>query len=302
MEESSSHMNNLEIIIPTYNRASHLERTLNALKSSPFTRITVLDNASTDNTPDIVLNSEGIKYIRNPENIGAELNYCKAVEISEGPYVWILGDDDIYCWEYGVKIDECVIEEILRNSLDLILPGVCFDNIEAFGLLSLRKDLLNNKHPLYYPLSFAPSLIFRRSLYKNHFLEEAKILATQGNLLPMIPFVDYLIQHNTLAWVSSTKTIDKGPRHGYSSMKALVDWILVSKSHNVLYESEMMEEMFGGFKWFKTILASLLTDKSSLKKEQFKKLCSLFPKARLFSPLIPLIPSNNLLSTYDGNR
>ena len=49
-------MDNLEIIVITYNRAELLGTTLDRLAASPFStcRITVLNNASTDHTQQVV--------------------------------------------------------------------------------------------------------------------------------------------------------------------------------------------------------------------------------------------------------
>ncbi len=77
----------LQIVIPTYNRAAVLPETLNYLVQSirmhqlmSKVRIVVLDNASTDSTPDIEIKAFAdcrIQYIRNSYNIGVEKNVYK---------------------------------------------------------------------------------------------------------------------------------------------------------------------------------------------------------------------------------
>lgn len=60
--------------------------------------ILILDNASTDETRDVVkkyAEHKFLKYIKNDENIGADNNFKKAISLSSGKYVWIFGDDDL---------------------------------------------------------------------------------------------------------------------------------------------------------------------------------------------------------------
>lgn len=94
----------LSIAIPTYNRAKFLDISLNSLCKSVRksgrndVEILILDNASTDETRDVVkkyAEHKFLKYIKNDENIGADNNFKKAISLSRGKYVWIFGDDDL---------------------------------------------------------------------------------------------------------------------------------------------------------------------------------------------------------------
>ena len=95
----------LSICIPTYNREQYLDETLasiiNQLKPDNVgnVEICISDNASTDNTAQIVAKykanpSINLVYSRNEKNLGADANYLKAVEIASGTYCWLLGSDD----------------------------------------------------------------------------------------------------------------------------------------------------------------------------------------------------------------
>lgn len=96
----------LSICIPTYNRAHHLvsalESILYQLKDAPElssqVEVVVSDNASIDNTKEVVLHYQSLIpkliYSRNEENLGPDLNVLRAVEHATGTYGWYLGDDD----------------------------------------------------------------------------------------------------------------------------------------------------------------------------------------------------------------
>ena len=95
----------LSITIPTYNRASYLNTCLKYLipqyvKRQDEVEIIICDNASTDNTREIVanyvMNGAKIKYLRNEQNLGYVGNQIKCIENASGKYTALLCDDDIY--------------------------------------------------------------------------------------------------------------------------------------------------------------------------------------------------------------
>lgn len=90
----------LSICIPTYNRASVLDLCIKSIVSQTGfdnrTEIVILDNASTDNTTEIVTiyskYYSNIKYYRNDENIGMEKNILKVLEYGNGKLLKLLND------------------------------------------------------------------------------------------------------------------------------------------------------------------------------------------------------------------
>ncbi len=106
----------LEISLITYNRAEDLKNTLNQLIDSPISvcDITILDNASTDNTEEIVNSFKDrlkLTYIKNNKNIGGNANIVRGFEIANKPYVWVLCDDDNYKWSAWPEIEKHIMEE-----------------------------------------------------------------------------------------------------------------------------------------------------------------------------------------------
>jgi glycosyltransferase involved in cell wall biosynthesis len=58
----------------------------------------VSDNCSTDGTRDVVRAAQanlGIKYSRNEQNLGVARNFLRVVDLAEGEFVWLIGDDDL---------------------------------------------------------------------------------------------------------------------------------------------------------------------------------------------------------------
>jgi len=93
-------MPKVSIIIPTYNRSHFLCTALDSALLQDYGNIEVIisDNASTDNTPEIIakyLGDPRIKYFRNEKNIGMYPNQRRALfEYASGDWALMLDDDD----------------------------------------------------------------------------------------------------------------------------------------------------------------------------------------------------------------
>lgn len=93
----------LTIAIPTYNRSEYLKRLLGSISNQIFDHssdieIIIFDNASTDNTRDVVntflKDVPSAKYILNESNLGMDGNFRKCFESASAKYFWMIGDDD----------------------------------------------------------------------------------------------------------------------------------------------------------------------------------------------------------------
>lgn len=90
------------IMIPTYNQAEFVaEAIASALAQTyPALEILVGDDASTDETPEIVarfLHDPRVRYVRQPRNLGRTANYrCLLHEHARGDFVVNLDGDDYY--------------------------------------------------------------------------------------------------------------------------------------------------------------------------------------------------------------
>jgi rhamnopyranosyl-N-acetylglucosaminyl-diphospho-decaprenol beta-1,3/1,4-galactofuranosyltransferase len=85
-------------VVVTYNRRDLLVQCLQCLldQSLPLERIYVIDNASTDGTPDVIPQHERIHYLRLPENLGGSYGFSKGVEhalAANHADLWLMDDD-----------------------------------------------------------------------------------------------------------------------------------------------------------------------------------------------------------------
>lgn len=106
----------LHIFIPTFNRERDLERTLGQILdvSSPVRNcaITVLDNSSCDSTVEVVeramANHPNLSLVTHPHNIGGNANICRAMELLDMEYYWIMGDDDLYDFGNWTEVEKAI--------------------------------------------------------------------------------------------------------------------------------------------------------------------------------------------------
>lgn len=104
-------MPKVSIIVPTYNRADYLKKSLESILKQEYTdfEIIVSDNLSTDNTAEVVraIGDPRIYYHCNDSNIGMARNYNMALDLARGEYIQFFSDDDIMlpgCLTNNVKI------------------------------------------------------------------------------------------------------------------------------------------------------------------------------------------------------
>ena len=91
------------VVIVTYNRASLLEECVEAVltQTAPYDYVVILDNASTDRTPELLTaweGREGFLILKEPENLGGAGGFCRALEAAMGTdadWFTIIDDDSI---------------------------------------------------------------------------------------------------------------------------------------------------------------------------------------------------------------
>lgn len=90
----------VSICIPIYNAQKTVRDTLNSILCQTYSNMEaiVIDNASQDNTRAILesFHDPRMKVYRNTENIGAERNWSRCLEVARGKYIAIFHADDIY--------------------------------------------------------------------------------------------------------------------------------------------------------------------------------------------------------------
>ena len=122
--ETSSTSSKITVIIPAYNEEENLPEVIKSVNTvlsglkTPYT-IIIMDNASTDATPEIVRQfqkeNSNIIGIRNPINLGRNNSLLTGLKhVSSGMVCFIDADN-----QYSAK-DICVLIEKIKNGADLV--------------------------------------------------------------------------------------------------------------------------------------------------------------------------------------
>jgi abequosyltransferase len=196
----------LTIAIPTFNRAVHLKRLLDALL--PMTEglgdrveLLVSDNASTDETPQVLTDAErvwpGLQVQRNATNIGGDGNIARSFQRARGTYVWIMGDDDIP----KVGFLPVLLDLLEHDAPDLVyapsewLPEV-LNARQGRPFDPKRRVTMNRTDFARYVnvwVTFISGMIVRRA----HAAERADIASFDGSLLIQLSWVLPALKHGT---------------------------------------------------------------------------------------------------------
>ena len=153
---------NLAIFLITYNRKDYMRRTLDSLisKVSPFRDcdITVLDNASTDGSSELIDRycqmKSNIHHIKHKVNIGGNGNITRGFELGatcDKEYFWVICDDDKFDFSNASEL-----VEKMRDKKDVIcVSDYCIQPDENYNA-SIEDTLIQ--------LTFVPAGIYKKSL------------------------------------------------------------------------------------------------------------------------------------------
>lgn len=200
------------ICIPTYNRASYLDLCIQSIVNqlTPETKslieITVSDNASDDNTEEIVNKYKDfvdIVYHRNEKNMGADYNYLKCAELSSGEYAMIMGSDDELA-EGGIAY---ILNEIKsgyeiylsdRIECDIEMQNPKIRHFTNYPLTKRLFDFKDNKDLIEYfsqvntlggVFSYLTSIIFKKSAWNNVVFDEKYIGTLYSHIFYLLSFI-----------------------------------------------------------------------------------------------------------------
>jgi glycosyltransferase involved in cell wall biosynthesis len=136
---SESHSSRASILMPTRNRAGWLRGGIAAALGQTFEdfRLLVFDNASTDETPDVVAGFDDprISYVRHEPDVGLVENHNRGLAAVESDYVIIVPDDDLMyptLLERTVDVlDRLPTAGMVHTAIDMLGPE---DQVMAAGV------------------------------------------------------------------------------------------------------------------------------------------------------------------------
>src|SRR5699024_10635905 len=173
MSRNSQNTPLVSVIIPSYNRATHISKALNSVYAQTYRPIEVLvvDDGSTDNSKEVIQSwgkkhdSEGfkIRYIYQ-ENAGAPAARNTGIENAKGKYLQFFDSDD-------ALIPEKLTTQITLMKKEKTTFCICdYSHVNVDG--SERQVMSNNKSVAEQIKAFKGEHtsigVFDRSLFKNN--------------------------------------------------------------------------------------------------------------------------------------
>lgn len=144
-------MKKLTICIPTYNRVSLLQDSLNSIITAiNYAKIEVdiiiSDNSSTDKTKEYCLSLINeypfISYYLNDENVN-ELNFYIAITRAQTDYVWLFSDDDLMNFK-----SISIVNKALFSGNNLIIGN--YDLYDSKLETEIKKNYFSIEKDLFY--------------------------------------------------------------------------------------------------------------------------------------------------------
>ena len=228
MNESTEIM--LSICIPTFNRHKLIAHTLDHLKWTLKTdikiEIIVSDNASGDKTEQVAQEKGRIfpyfRYIRQPQNIGANANFASVARLARGTFlIWLMDDDYL--------LPDVVLSEInyLSDHKDIVASHAaaqCWDD-DALSDRSFTYNL--EKSVIFEKKQIMDMLIF---LTSNQIFPEFGIYRTSDFV--KIVFETFSVYPNIL-WSIQALRYGKVRFHKNTFYRVVVNTPLKSHEENV---------------------------------------------------------------------
>lgn len=100
----------VSVMVPTYNRAHLIRRTLESCVQQTYTKIEIVvyDDGSTDNTHEIVesMNDRRIRYVKGAKNIGELPSRTELLKLARGEFgCWVDSDDMMNVWRVELQLE-----------------------------------------------------------------------------------------------------------------------------------------------------------------------------------------------------
>lgn len=234
----------LTIAIPTYNRAQLLIESLDSLVNQVEAGVEILvnDNASTDNTRDVVHRYQAmypfIRYSRNDQNLGADGNFLVCLQTGRGDFIQLLSDDDVLIPGAIHKILQTIKS---HNELSIIRTNCCafqnqldLDNLAKPAYPISSNIIFNNKNEFLGYVGFA-SIFMSPTIYNkkifNQISNPSRFIGThllQTHLL----FECLAVNNNAVIIADVCVAARVGMPVGFNQIR-----VLVTEWRKVLYET-----------------------------------------------------------------
>ena len=166
----------ISVIIPTYNRADRLIRSVESVRKQSIKdlEIIIVDDGSTDTTKNVVksINDKRIKYYRHKTNRGACAARNTGIMYAKGEYIAFQDSDDVW-HENKIEVE---LKALLNNNADIVFCKMNLingDKLMGVGPDSFSEGFIKTEDDVYgigTQTLFGKSYIFKSLYFDNKLL------------------------------------------------------------------------------------------------------------------------------------
>lgn len=248
----------ISIILPTYNGAKWIEKSVLSALSQSFTNFEfiIINDCSKDNTEEIVLKlaeqDKRIRYIKNEHNLGVQKTRNIALDLAQGEYIAEIDQDDE--WVDKNKLQKQI--DFLEKNNEYVLVGtgaimIDINGIELARYLMPETNLEIRKKLLRANCFIHSSVLYRKELVKKiggytveKMSEDHDLWLRLGRMGKFYNFQEYSVKY--LFSPSGYNSQDKILR--------LKQNLLFTKEHKGFYPNYLYSVFFG---WAKIIFTPI---------------------------------------------
>ena len=153
----------ISVIIPTYNRAHLIGRTIKSILNQTFQdfEIIVVDDGSVDDTEEVVRSFDDprIKYLKHQKNLGASTARNTGIKNSRGEYIAFLDSDDEW------------LPEKLKKQINIFQRAP-----DKVGLVYSWAEMIDEKGELFRKLNFVVKGRVLQNILRGNFIPSSTVV------------------------------------------------------------------------------------------------------------------------------
>ncbi len=187
------------VVIPTRNRLEYLKSAVSSVLRQDYDNweLVISDNDSSENIQEYVLSlhEPRIKYSRSEEFISVTKNWNRAIDLSTGDYVILIGDDDClmqsaFSIVYKIIKEHSCPELIFANGLMYVYPGV-FPYFPSGHLTTIGNwNLWNSELPVLLKPEQMQKLANEAMNFRLPFSYNMQVLTVHKSLIERLRYKD----------------------------------------------------------------------------------------------------------------
>lgn len=195
--------------IPTFNRAGLLREAIESVLGQTYRnfRLIVSDNASTDETPEVVasLSDARLEYLRADKNIGMIGNFNRLIALTQTEFLMLLPDDDRLYPDYLGSV-----VEVLQRNPRVGAVHTAFDEIDIdTRVQKCAASYVKSNHPcmvepgrVFLERSMtSTAILFSSTTYRTHAIREAGGMTTTEEPFADVPLFMRIAQNWDIAYL-----------------------------------------------------------------------------------------------------